>query len=182
MTAGDHGARINLRPETADDGGFLLALYGESRAEELQRFGWPEEQARTFLRMQFDAQTAHYRETYPGANFDIVESGGEAIGRFYVHRGEAVTTLIDISLLARRRRAGIGSALMEALLAESDRTGVPVDLHVAHGNPAARLYRRLGFAVTGDDGLYLAMRREARPPADGHPGQSEAQQAGERNR
>jgi ribosomal protein S18 acetylase RimI-like enzyme len=161
MTAGNHGARIKLRPETPDDSGFLLALYGESRAEEVQLFGWPEAQTGAFLRMQQIAQAAHYREAYPGANFDIVESGNEPVGRLYVHRDEAVTTLIDISLLARRRGAGIGSALMEALLAESDRTGIPVDLHVAHGNPAARLYRRLGFAVTGDDGLYLAMRREA---------------------
>jgi GNAT superfamily N-acetyltransferase len=158
----DHGSRFSLRPETRRDETFLLELYSQTRAEEVKLFGWTEEQTRAFLRMQFEAQAAHYGRTYPDADFDLVESGGEPIGRLYVHRGEAVITLIDISLLARWRGAGIGSTLIGGLLAESDRQQIPIDLHVANGNPAARLYQRLGFAVTGDAGLYRQMRREAR--------------------
>jgi ribosomal protein S18 acetylase RimI-like enzyme len=37
-----------------------------------------------------------------------------------------------------------------------------VTLHVEPDNPAARLYRRLGFERDSDNGVYIKMRRPAR--------------------
>ena len=149
-----------LRPETPEDATFLLRLYAESRATEVASFGWPEPQVQAFMRMQFDAQTAHYRHAYPDAEFLIVEYAGEAIGRLCEHRGNSLVNLVDISLLSRWRGAGIGSALLTGLLARANAARLPVELHVARDNPAARLYQRFGFCVVGDDGLHLRMRLE----------------------
>ena len=55
--------------------------------------------------------------------------------------------------------AGLGSALLGELLAEADRAGKPVRLHVEPFNPALRLYQRLGFTHVGDAGVYWFMER-----------------------
>ena len=56
-----------LRPITPEDDAFLAGLYASTRAEELAVTGWSAEQTAVFCRQQYDAQTAHYRENYPGA-------------------------------------------------------------------------------------------------------------------
>jgi predicted GNAT family acetyltransferase len=46
------------------------------------------------------------------------------------------------------------------LLAGWVTSGKPVVLTVLKNNPARRLYERLGFAVAGEAGVKLEMRRE----------------------
>ena len=55
--------------------------------------------------------------------------------------------IIDIALLTLYRNAGIGSGLIEDLLAEAAATGRPVRLQVVRSNPALELYERMGFRV-----------------------------------
>jgi len=43
------------------------------------------------------------------------------------------------------RNAGIGSALLHAVMAEATQAGKPVRIHVETQNPALRLYTRLGL-------------------------------------
>jgi GNAT superfamily N-acetyltransferase len=71
-------------------------------------------------------------------DFCIIETE-HPIGRFYVHRGTEET------LLSAWQRRGIGSAYVDALLAEAKGAGLPVSLHVEPQNPARRLYLRAGF-------------------------------------
>ncbi|MGZ4741360.1 MAG: GNAT family N-acetyltransferase, partial [Ilumatobacteraceae bacterium] len=67
--------------------------------------------------------------------------------------------LIDIALLPDYRNQGIGSSVLRGVLAQADRIGRVVRLHVEKQSRAVRLYERLGFAITGDAGMYLAMSR-----------------------
>lgn len=57
---------------------------------------------------------------------------------------------------------GLGSAVLEALLAETDALGAPVALSVVRESPAHRFYRRFGFVETGADETDIYYRREAR--------------------
>jgi ribosomal protein S18 acetylase RimI-like enzyme len=77
-------------------------------------------------------------------DFCIIETE-HPIGRFYVHRGTEEIRLIDVALLSAWQRRGIGSAYVDALLAEAKGAGLPVSLHVEPQNPARRLYLRAGF-------------------------------------
>lgn len=141
----------NLRPRVEDDGPFLRRLYASTRLEELSAFGWDDNQVSLFLDSQFEAQDLHYRQKFPGAEFDIILSEGEAIGRLYVQRTENLTELIDIALLPEWRNRGIGGDLLRQILSE----GNPVQLHVLSSNQAAkRLYARLGFKEESADGIY----------------------------
>jgi ribosomal protein S18 acetylase RimI-like enzyme len=56
----------------------------------------------------------------------------------------------QIQILPSRQRQGIGEAVLRELLIEAAREHVPVSLGVLHGNPARRLYERLGFTLTSE--------------------------------
>jgi ribosomal protein S18 acetylase RimI-like enzyme len=146
-----------LRPATPADEPFLERLYASTRERELEAVPWPPEFKQDFLRMQSRAQRADYRRRFPEAEDRIILVGEEPAGRFYVDRNESVIRLVDISLLPEHRGRGIGGRLLGELLAEADSTGKPVRLMVERGNPARRLYLRLGFRVLNEDEIYCSM-------------------------
>lgn len=150
---------MRLRPVTPDDRDFLLRLYASTREEELAQVEWPSGQKAAFLEQQFTAQDIHYRENYPGAALDVIEVDGAAAGRLYVARWPREIRIMDIALLPEFRGRGIGGALLRELCAEADRGECTLSIHVERMNPALRLYRRLGFEVREDKGVYLLLER-----------------------
>ena len=120
---------------------------------------WDDSQKAAFLRMQFDAQDAWWHENYAGASFDVILVDGESAGRLYVHRGPSEIRIVDIALLPEHRGSGVGTRLLEELLAEGDAGAKSVTIHVERMNPALRLYERLGFSVAEDKGVYLFLSR-----------------------
>lgn len=146
---------------------FLCALYASTRAEELAPVPWPEQEKQAFLRRQFGLQHQYYRQTFPQADFLLVLSANEAIGRIYVAREEDAINLIDIALLPQWRGRGIGTALLGELVAESERTRRAIVLHVEPNNPARRLYARCGFALVENRGVYDFLRRTPRALSSG---------------
>ena len=164
---------ITLRPIEAADMAFLRRVYASTREEELAITGWSREQTDAFLRQQFDAQHAYYQEHFGDGRFDVILADGEPVGRLYVRRDDTELRIIDIALLPEHRRRGIGSRLLDDLLAEAREAGTPARIHVEHNNPALHLYRRLGFRRIGDTGVYYHMEwspdgcRDESPEADG---------------
>lgn len=149
---------ITCRPIRDDDREFLGDLYASTRAEELDLLtDWSAAQKAAFLAQQFGAQHHHYQTHYADAAFDIVLDGDTPIGRRYVSRWEREIRLIDIALVPEARGRGIGTTLLRELLAEGERTGKAVSIHVERFNRALALYRRLGFRQLEDKGPYLLM-------------------------
>ena len=156
---------IMLRPIAPGDDSFLAGLYASTRAEELAVTGWSDEEKAVFCQKQFDAQSAHYRENYPGASLQIIERAGAPIGRLYVARWEREIRIMDIALLPEHRGAGIGAKLLAELQDEARSAGKTLSIHVERFNPALRLYERLGFKMAEDKGVYLLMEWSADPPS-----------------
>jgi len=128
---------------------------------------WDDAQKEAFLRHQFDAQDAWWREHYADASFDVILVEGERAGRLYVHRGRSEIRIVDIALLPEQRGNGVGTRLLDELLAEGDADAKSVTIHVERMNPALRLYERLGFSLAEDKGVYLFLERSpVRPTAD----------------
>lgn len=146
-----------LRPEAADDRPFLANLYASTRMEELAHTGWPEEAKRDFLDQQFAAQHAHYMRHYAGAEWLIAEYDGSAIGRLYFVHWARECRIIDIAFLPEVRGKGFGSAALRDLIDQA--SGRIVSIHVERMNPALSLYRRLGFKIAEDKGVYLFLER-----------------------
>jgi ribosomal protein S18 acetylase RimI-like enzyme len=122
---------------------------------------WDDTQKEAFLRHQFDAQDAWWREHYADASFDVILVEGEPAGRLYVHRGRSEIRIVDIALLPEQRGNGVGTRLLDELLAEGDADAKSVTIHVERMNPALRLYERLGFSLAEDKGVYLFLERPA---------------------
>jgi ribosomal protein S18 acetylase RimI-like enzyme len=61
--------------------------------------------------------------------------------------------LIDIAVISGKRGQGLGTEVIRAVQQECDTRGWTLRLQVAKGNPAERLYRRLGFEIAGEDSL-----------------------------
>lgn len=149
----------------AEDEGFLFELYADTRQDEMDAWGWGPAPRDAFLRMQFTARQRAYAEQYPQAEGRIVLRAGRPIGRTLVDRAAAEIRLVDIALLAGQRNTGIGTVLLNDLLAEAVASERPVRLDVLKASRAVRLYERLGFALTGDSGVYLTMEWRRRPEA-----------------
>ncbi|HEY7281680.1 MAG TPA: GNAT family N-acetyltransferase [Actinomycetota bacterium] len=150
-----------LRPATEGDREFLVRVYWSTRSEELALTCWPQAETDEFVRMQFDLQDRHYRTAFPDAERSIVEIDGHPVGRLYVQRVDREIRILDIALLPRFRRRGIGGGLLADLVDEGSRSGRPVRIHVEARNPAISLYKRLGFVRVADEGVYHLMERPA---------------------
>lgn len=155
--ARSHERSLAFRPSTSDDEEFLYRVYAGTRQEELAATGWSEAEKGTFLRMQFEAQHTHYQTHFGDAHFWVVSQGETPIGRLYVDYCDDEIRIIDIALLPEHRGNGLGTAMMQDILAQGRQEGVPVRIHVERTNPALRLYRRLGFEQIGDTGVYYLM-------------------------
>lgn len=142
-------AAVHLQPVTPADEGVLLAIYAATRADEVALTGWNATTAAAFVRMQFDAQSTHYRQSHPAAQHALVVVGAHPAGRLWVDRSETALHVLDIALLPAWRGLGIGGLCLQRLLDEAAADGKTVTIHVETGNPARRLYERLGFAAQG---------------------------------
>ena len=154
---------LTLRRITESDLPFLLEVYAAARAEELAQVSWSEAEKRAFLTSQFNAQHHHYHTYYKTASFDVVEQNNQPIGRFYVDRWANEIRIVDIALLPAYRNQGLGSHLLQQILAEGQTTHKTVSIHVEKYNPAYHLYSCLGFQKIGETGVYdlLAWHPEA---------------------
>jgi|HubBroStandDraft_1064217.scaffolds.fasta_scaffold00266_25 ribosomal protein S18 acetylase RimI-like enzyme len=155
-------AGFSLRPVEAGDLTFLQQLFRADKWAELAPTQWPDAAKIAFLDQQFAFQQQHFTIGYAGAEYYLVQYGGQPIGRFYVDRAVREIRLVEITLLAEWRGRGLGTALLTRLQDEvragrADRVG----LNVLATNPARRLYARLGFVETGPveefPGPYLAL-------------------------
>jgi ribosomal protein S18 acetylase RimI-like enzyme len=66
--------------------------------------------------------------------------------------------LIYIALVTGYRNRGIGAWLIRQLMADCEAEGAALYLQVLSGNPAQRLYQRLGFRETESTSMYIQMR------------------------
>ena len=150
-------AEVTLRPATDGDREHLLAVYGSTRAEELDQVEWAPGMRQAFLEMQFNAQDHEYRRANPEGSFDVIEVDGRPAGRLYVDRRPGDLRIVDIALLSAFRGRGVGAGLIDELQQAAAAEGRIVSIHVEVHNPAARLYERLGFEVAADLGVYRRM-------------------------
>lgn len=149
--------QITLREALPEDAPFLAHLYGDTRREEVGAWGWPVEQQKWFLRVQFEARQRSYRSSFPKAVDHMILWELTPVGRMLVSEESAALRLVDIALLSAYRNRGIGGALLDGLRKRCEREGRILHVSVLQGNPAVRLYRRLGFRQTAPDSVYVQM-------------------------
>lgn len=91
---------------------------------------------------------AESREDSRSPNAQVISVGDVAVGVFLVERHSTHIQLEQIYLLPEYQRVGIGTALINSLIAEAEQRKIPIRLRVMAVNPAKRFYEQFGFIVT----------------------------------
>ena len=150
---------ISLRPISDEDIGLLYKIYRSTRVDEIGIATWEYSDREEFLKSQFNMQHTQYIANYRDAEFDIIMYDNVPIGRLYVDRRKDDIRIIDIPLFKEYRNKGIGTEILNDLIAESEQKKVPLSLHVEYYNFARSWYERSGFKQEGETGVYSFMRR-----------------------
>ena len=155
--------KLGYRSVVVGDDGFLLHLYSSTRAAELALTGWDAAACQAFVQMQFEAQAAHYQRHWPDAEHSIVQvqhgAAWSDVGRLWLHQRHNSLHVLDITLLPVWCGRGIGGAALRALQDRAARQRLSLSIQVEQGNPARRLYERLGFVPVGaQQGIHQPMQ------------------------
>jgi ribosomal protein S18 acetylase RimI-like enzyme len=151
------GATYTHRVATEDDAPFLYELFASTRTD-LDRLDWSDESRAAFCDLQWRAKQAGHAGAFPDARDEILEQDGAPVGRLLVAVDASDLVLVDVALVPPCRGRGLGREVIAALQREAAASGRGVRLHVESGNPARRLYERLGFVARERSGLHTEMR------------------------
>ena len=155
---------LELRPAGAADEESRRSWFAETKRAEFAPLGLPESTLAGLCEQQYDARAAGYANQFPSADQLVLEADGEPVGALIVDglQDAATVVIVDIVVAADQRNRGIGRRALAEIVDTADRRGAAVELTVAHGNPARRLYERLGFEPLATTELHERLRR---PPA-----------------
>lgn len=154
---------VARRDAAETDEPFLRLLFASTRPEVAD---WPDGLREAFLAQQFEAQRTGWGEMFPDARHDVILLGDVPVGRVWVYWPGDECLIVDLALLPEHRRQGIGTRIVEKLLAEADAAGVPARAHVERLNtPSFAFWTRLGFTEIGGDELFAEI---GRPPGADH--------------
>jgi ribosomal protein S18 acetylase RimI-like enzyme len=150
----DHAA-ITLRPAAARDEPFLFELRKSTMTEHLARVGEPADDAehRARLLHRYDAAR-------------VICVNGIPAGLLKAHRTDTEWLVVQLQIAPALQKRGIGERALSTVLRAADADALPVALKVLKGNPAQRLYERLGFEIVGEDERQFHMRRAPRASAE----------------
>lgn len=140
------GSISNLRAARAEDVAFARGLYFETMRWIVERlFGW--DQA---------------REEQNFTRFKIITADGRDVGWIQEQDRGAEIFVGSLYVMPAVRRRGIGSQILQTILARARSQSKAVTLAVVKINPALRFYERHGFRITHDDEYKFDVRAD--PP------------------
>lgn len=151
----DPKPNLTLRQAIPADEAFLFALRKATMTGHLTRVGEPADDA---------AHRARLLHRYDAAQ--VICLDGVPAGLLKAHRTDAEWVVVQIQISPALQGRGIGERALRVVLRAAEADALPVTLKVLKGNPAKRLYDRLGFEIVGEDETQFHMRRAARASAE----------------
>jgi len=112
------------------------------------------------LQLQFTAQQRTYASRFPDAEHRIILVDGEHAGQLRLASLSGRLHVVDISLLPRFRRRGVGTAVYLGVIERAEREGRRVTAVVARSNPASLAFHTaLGFSIEDETETSYSVRR-----------------------
>lgn len=144
------GARLGLRRAGIGDVEFLAeTVVAANEGRYRHRAGWNRAE---FLEGLIADATDQVVDGPAGSTTYVIEADDERVGRLRLVDDGTCLEVAGLQIRPDRQRHGIGSALLESLIADVGERKLRLVLEVETDNPdAQRLYERLGFRVTGPD-------------------------------
>ena len=127
--------------------------------DELRREVYRDLVLRTFGDWDENRHQRHCEQAWSMGNIYLVADGPMRIGMLQLEHGLSAIHVHEIQLSSGFQNRGLGSRLLDYVVATATRSQRDVTLDVAHLNTnARRLYRRLGFIQTGVTTSHYLMR------------------------
>jgi len=143
--------KIDLRPARPDDYRFAFDLY----ATTIKPY------ASAWVTWVDEDQEADFADLWrPDDTRIIVREGREDVGWLETRQTGSEIFLKQLYVAPAWQRQGIASQVVRRLLEESHGRARSMALFVLKNNPAARFYKRHGFAVVQETPTKFVMRRE----------------------
>jgi len=140
--------QIDIHPAKAEHYDFCLHLFLLTMRPYMQELElWDEQEQRSSLAAQWKLEEVR-----------IISVDGNDVGWLQVAELPAEIRLQKFFILPEYQRSGIGSDVLDRLLAIWKPTGKKIVLRVLKNNPARRFYERLGFSVIAEAGVVFRMR------------------------
>jgi ribosomal protein S18 acetylase RimI-like enzyme len=140
--------RYQLRPATDKDYDFFYRLQVAAMKEYVaQTYGWDDAVQERYLSRKF-AEREH----------QIIVVNGQDVGVLEINQTEDEIALMNIQIMPEYQRQGLGTAVLQDVLADANRQGLPITLWVMKVNPARELYKRLGFGVVEETATHYGMK------------------------
>jgi len=142
-------AQISFRPASAQDFEFCERLYFTGMRQIMEQ-----------LNLDRNRQIVIFKQQWILSQVRILVDNGTDVGWM---QGEMLGDGLFLKQLfvdGPCQNQGIGTQVMHQLIADAERSGDPVLLHVVKINPALRLYQRLGFRIIGEDDRKFFMKRD----------------------
>lgn len=118
------------------------------------------------LVQQAGYQLDAHNHAFPHAMRRIALRDGRPVGRFMIDWSTGGAHGVDLAVLPGARGGGVGLHFLRAWVATCDVMARTASLEVVADNPAASIYRRLGFVPLNDAGAgqpVIAMTRAPQP-------------------
>ena len=104
------------------------------------------------------AKYEQYKNNFDSSKIQVIEFEGVVIGRLRVVREDSIY-IGGFQILPEYRGQGMGTAILDSLVLESEQTGVPIILEVFNDNTEAlKLYEKMGFVITEENDKQKNMR------------------------
>ncbi|MGH7117018.1 MAG: GNAT family N-acetyltransferase [Stellaceae bacterium] len=159
-----HGT-VGLRPAAGgtSEEAFSYLLFASSRGPEMALMPLAPSHKEFLLQVQFRSMNETYRRNFPNARYEIIGLDRWPVGRLVSEVQRDCVYFVDFTLLPQAQGIGIGTAVLEAALAEARRLGVPARLRSsAHNWAAQRLYDKLGFNVVAQEPPHVLLEWRAK--------------------
>jgi ribosomal protein S18 acetylase RimI-like enzyme len=140
-----------LVPATDEDRAFLFGLFSLTMRNVIEStWGWNE----TWQLAEFDRRFAAYEVS-------TIRSGVERIGGLFLEATPQSLHIHEIQVMPEYQRRGIGTAVMQTIIARARAHELAVTLTVVPANSRAqRFYERLGFRVVSVEAPFIRMQRD----------------------
>lgn len=140
---------LDTRVATQDDYDFLFELKKAAEYDAIKAvFGWDET-------VQKSIHQQEWREDTP----TIIEIENHRAGSFLLQYHQDHLYFGRFFLLPHYHGQGIGSQILDTVVAISTAKQLPIRLCYLQGNRVGGLYRRYGFEVTSQDSQFIHMQR-----------------------
>jgi ribosomal protein S18 acetylase RimI-like enzyme len=144
---------IAFRAANPSDFDYCAALYFAGMDATIRQLG-----------LDMAAQAASLRSQWHAAEVRIITCDGTDVGWVQSAADADTVFLKQLFVAASHQRQGIGSEVVLLIIDEATRASRAVTLGVVKTNRAKRLYDRLGFRVTHEDGRKFYMQRDRTTP------------------